>query len=869
MAIFSGIAAAVTGLLSSTFLTGAVGSFLLKTAVGIGINILAQSIAGKPQEPVFSINGSLQGGGDLSRSFILGQTVTAGSLVWANTWGKDGDTPNAYLTQVISLSDLPVKGLLEVWVNNEKVTLDLNTPDMSRGWQVKEYRKDGDNLWVKFYDGSQTVADNFLVNTCSNGNRTWSSNRVGRGIAYAIVTARVSKSMFSGMPTFKFKVDGIRLYDPSRDSSVGGVGTQRYIDPTTWGGDGDYLPAVQNYNLLRGLYFNGQWFYGVQGMSSARLPASNWIAAINKCRTPIAGATGNEAQYRSGGEISIEAPLSAALEAINSTCQGRISEIGGVYHQYLGAPDAPVIHFTDEDILSTEEQSFTPFFGLSDTINGISATYPSPADGWVIKTAPPLYRTDLEARHGNRRLMASVELSFVPYAEQVQRLMKSALEEGQRARRHTHVLPPSFWPYAVPGRVFSWTSKRNGYVNKLMRVDGAADRANLDIMVDLTEVDPTDYKWQSNTDYKPPIDGSVGPMRPLPQPIVDFSAAPDVAQDADGNNRRCAILLGWDGSKDDIDFVRFEVRAASDLGVIYSGRADDVKKGSIKIAPGILIQNTEYDVRAIYSTFSGNREFAWSAWIRVRTLDVRLGPLDLYPIGVDTFNEELRNVLAQEQQNARRTRDEVTRVSTILAEGLADNSMQMQGFREQVSVTMGQDRAEYRRLVLAEVNERQAQVTAIEQLTSQMQNNIADVTTMSQTTATTVSALSQSVSLISAQMNGISADGYLRIYSEVATGDALSRAVLSVSTTAGGPPAVGALILESINGNKSRVIVDGDEFYITNGSARDRPLVFKNGELTLTVGNIGTAYVDNLISRNRAFWIRGFDNYADLRIFTT
>lgn len=52
MAIFTGIATAIGGLMASTFLSGAVGSFLLKAAVGIGLNLLAQSIAGKPKEPV-------------------------------------------------------------------------------------------------------------------------------------------------------------------------------------------------------------------------------------------------------------------------------------------------------------------------------------------------------------------------------------------------------------------------------------------------------------------------------------------------------------------------------------------------------------------------------------------------------------------------------------------------------------------------------------------------------------------------------------------------------------------------------------------------------------------------------------------------
>lgn len=276
MAIFTVIASIGAAIGSFIGGLGVVGTFLLKTAVGIGLNLLAQAIAGKPQKPTFSINGTLQGGGDLPRSFILGRTVTAGSLFWANTWGKDGDTPNAYLTQVIALSDLPIKGLLNVWVNNEKVTLDLNTPDMSWGWQVKEYRNNGDNLWIKFYDGTQTQADSFLVNTCSNGNRYWSATRIGRGVAYVVITARVSKNMFSGIPSFKFELDGMRLYDPSKDSTNGGNGSHRHADPSTWGGDGDYLPAVQAYNLLRGLTYGNKWFYGVQGMSAVRLPISGW-----------------------------------------------------------------------------------------------------------------------------------------------------------------------------------------------------------------------------------------------------------------------------------------------------------------------------------------------------------------------------------------------------------------------------------------------------------------------------------------------------------------------------------------------------------------------------------------------------------------
>ncbi|WP_439273538.1 phage tail protein [Pseudochrobactrum sp. HB0163] len=897
MAIFSGIAAAIGGLLGGSFLAG-VGGFLLKTAVGIGLNLLAQSIAGKPKEPVFSINGQLQGGGDLPRSFILGRTATAGSLVWVNTWGRDGDTPNAYLTQVIALSDLPVTGLRKVWVNSEPVT--LTGSNSGWGYRVPEFDNEGGNLWIKFYDGTQTTADTFLVNTCSNYNRQWDRNRIGRGVAYAIVTARVSKQMFSGIPNFKFELDGLRLYDIAKDSSAGGNGTHRWSDPSTWGGDGDHLPAVQAYNLLRGLRWNNEWFYGVQGMAAGRLPAADWIHAINKCRAPIQGVSGAEPTYRAGGEVTVDAPLANALEALNTACQGRIPEIGGTYLMTVGAPDAPVAHFTDDDIISTDGQSFTPFFGLADTINGVSATYPAPEDGWVVKSAPPIHRTDLEAAHGNRRLMAAVELNFVPYAEQVQRLMKSALEEAQRARRHTIVLPPRFWAYATPGAIFSWSSARNGYTNKLMRVDGVLDRANLDVQVDLTEVDPSDYDWDSGTDFKPPVDGALGALRPQPQPIVDFYAEAGVAVDSNGNNRRCSVVLGWDGSKDDIDLLRFELRLVSTLGVIYTGRTEDVRRGWIEIAPGILLPNTEYEVRATYGTYAGNRMFEWSDWIRVRTKDIRLGALDIYPISIDQLNKDVSDVLEFIGGGRREIEDELERIGQLVAEQDSGNFADKQELRRELVSSLDAAEARYDLKITAATGPDSALVARIETLTAQVNDDIAtavdtlhtqitDVdgrvsantaaitslkTQVDDDIATAMDLLSAEITTVDgrvtanaghiqallAEVDGLSSSVTMRAEAHQSTEDGWAVWGVQVKTGSSGGWSQAALYIETRD-NLSRMVMNADQFIITNGEDSTSPFTFINGAAAMQVANIGEVTAGVIRSPDGRFVINLDEGY--------
>ena len=369
MAIFTAIA---TWLLAGTFLAGTLAVPALALGLGlattIGVSYVMKALAGTPSTPATSNNmgvqGALAAGGDVPRSFGLGYHVTAGSLAYANYWGASGSTPNAYFTQVIAVSDLPHEQLLEVWVNGEKCTLNPGGARGDFGTPLAEYAKDGaDHLWIKYYDGTQTAADPFLVASVASAERPYEGTRFATGICYVIATALTEDTLFTGFPTFKFALSGIPLYDPSRDDTNGGSGPHRYSDPASWGGDGDQLPAVQAYNVLRGIRYNGAWLYGLQNMTgAARLPAANWNAQIAKCRAGIVGLSGIEPTYRAGGQVSVDAQPANAIEALLTACQGRLSEIGGFYKIHLGAPDSPAFAWTDADLLSSEQQTYRPFF---------------------------------------------------------------------------------------------------------------------------------------------------------------------------------------------------------------------------------------------------------------------------------------------------------------------------------------------------------------------------------------------------------------------------------------------------------------------------------------------------------------------------
>ncbi|OJF97565.1 phage tail protein [Pararhizobium antarcticum] len=632
MALFTSIGvASALGLASASFFT-TVSAIALNAAVGIGISLAAQALSGRgdAQSQAGGVRGTIQAGGDVARSIILGRRATSGSLAYVNTWGNGGKTPNAYLVQVIQLADAPIRSLDGILVNGEPCEIDWENENPNGvGFPVVEYAINGtDYLWVKFYDGSQTAADAYLVNKFSSHPiRPYGATRIGKGLPYVVMTARVNPELFSGFPAFRFEVTGSKLYDPSKDTSVGGSGSQRWATPSTWGGDGDHLPAVQIYNILRGIRYSGSWLYGLQNLPAGRLPASHWIAQINKCRAAIGGPDGDEPRYLTGVEIPVDTEFGTSIETLLTGCNGKLSETGGTYKLRVGDPEAAVFSFSDGDVLSTEDQSYVPFFGLSETVNGISASYPEPKEGWNTKTAPPLFNANFEVQDGGRRLMSDVPMNAVYRSSQVQRIMKEALAEARRARRQTIVLGPSA-QVLEPGDIVEETSTRNGFETKLFRVDGVADRSNLDVMLDITEVDPADYAWNQFTDYKPPVYQPLDRVYPDATVVDGWQVEPATLKDAAGIDRRPSIKVLAADAVDDVKNVWVQVRLVSSGALVFDSTSIPYAPPYEWILNGTFLPATNYQARGQEVPYS-NRKTEWSAWLDVTTPDVRIAIDDL------------------------------------------------------------------------------------------------------------------------------------------------------------------------------------------------------------------------------------------------
>lgn len=627
-AAIAAVGKAIAGFAASS----ALGSFLVGIGKSLVVGLLQQALGKltqkkpKKQEPVGVVL-ETQTGDDLPLSFVVGSRGTAGKLKYWGTWGHEGETPNAYYVAVFEVGSLPSyagsRGLSSLWVGTEfaSVLWEEQVED-GRGAPIAEYRYAGtDYCWVKYLDGSQGTADPYLLEKFGQiEDRPWKPTMVGRGKQLVILTCRYNTELFSGAPDIIAEPHPLRFYDPRKDSTVGGSGSHRWEDRSTW--EPSYNNAIVIYNIVRGIRDQGgQWVYGGQNLSAYRWPISNIMAAANECDRVIDGRP----QYRCGAEISVADEPLDVIDALRLGCNGRFILSGGVVKLLVGAPGAAVWSFTDEMVIVSREQELDPWPSLSDTHNTITASYPDRDSRWGMKDAPE-YSVEAYVDADRRWLTHPVPFRAVPYGEQVQALQKTIIEDGRRFRVHDFTLPPAARLLEV-GDVISWTSSRNFYSDKLFIIEKIVRlRGSLQRVV-IKELDPTDYDPPEFV--VPPVTGWLGRIEIPTQPMTGWAVEPATVTDANGVPRRPAIRISCAPGLDDVAKVWVKVRVKETGAIVFDSDANAYASPyAWLISGGWMLPATDYEAQGRYIPYS-SRQTEWSEWLSVTTPDLRLSYADL------------------------------------------------------------------------------------------------------------------------------------------------------------------------------------------------------------------------------------------------
>lgn len=599
---------------------------LAQIAVGFGAQLLAGVLGmAMAEKPKVSVQFDLEFGDDTPLAFVVGDYATAGKRKYLGSWGKN----SRYITEVIEVSCLPQPGLAAMWVNDEAGRVlwgetDSDGTGHNLGHPVTNLDDDGHRIWVRWVNGMQTAADPMLVALFGGDpDYPWTSDMIGTGKSYVIVTTRYDSDTLTSYPTYLWQPEPLPMYDPRKDGSTGGAGSHR------WGNRSTYEPtrnaAVIAYNVGRGIYYGSEWIFGGKNLPAWRLPRAEWVAAMTACDRAIALAGGgSEPAFRAGLEIRAEVTAADVLEELGRAANMRFAEVGGMLKPIVGIPGAAVFAFTDGDILISEGQSYKPFDSLSATYNALSATYPEPAEKWSTKDAPEYVDAAFTAADGGRYLPTSIAYPAAPYRNQVQRLMRAQMRDYRRFRTHQFYLPPDAYGLEPLVDVVSWTSERNGYVNKLFVVESVSKTPGMKVAVSLREVDPSDYDWSSDFELPTSI-VTPAPVRPWVQAVAGFGAEAVIVTDNATKARSVAIRATCGGDEVGVTHIRLQVRKSSEAdasidvqrpyGAPYAWLIHSVN------------QRTTYQVRGLLMS-ELTPKGAWSGWITVTTGSVYVDDSD-------------------------------------------------------------------------------------------------------------------------------------------------------------------------------------------------------------------------------------------------
>ncbi|MEM6373847.1 MAG: hypothetical protein AAF727_13855 [Pseudomonadota bacterium] len=623
-----------------------------KLIVGVALNAASAAIARRKQRgqqaPGIKTQVTLQGDTN-PQSIILGPYATNGQMMTpyyshTNNPGEGTDFGEIghgdYATFLVSLADAPMTALDAIIVDGMPFDLatHLTGPvhpqyglSVASGVDRDAYV---DRLWLRFYDGTQTAADTYLVAAYSGDvDRPWKSTSVHSGSAYLILTLKRDQSIFRSFNVqnpVRAVLRGMALLDPR-------TGQTAYTEN----------PMVMSWNILRGITLPDGRKFGL-GVDEADLPSEWWFPAMDECDELVPNESGGtEPAYRAGLEIPIATPddggldALSAIEELNLTCHGYVADLGGTWIARTGGVGVPAFAVEDQDFLNSRDKTFDKFQGLDTSVNVITATFPNPAANWNAKEAPR--RTNLAAVAADgEEIVEDFQLDACPFPDQVERFTVAQLKEGTRARMHKGMLPPSFDVALLEG--LSWTSARHGYTGKVFEIQSLGlDLISGVIGLGLREAEQGDFTPDAAQYIGQPVPAVV-PRVPPGLRLINPRAFAHVLTDGT-EPRRPAIRLTWELPSDLVSDVAWRVYLGAEL--VVSGSTSVPSEGEVIVSEGILPDKSYVvEVRPV----ADGQQGLWTILPSVRTDAIGIGVADLDGTILQQLEDVTRDALLAESR---------------------------------------------------------------------------------------------------------------------------------------------------------------------------------------------------------------------------
>lgn len=365
------------------------------------------------------------------RKVVYGEAMVSGPIAYNNVSGSSGE----YLWYVIALADGASQSLEAVWFDNDEI------PEADIDWTPSGSGADGsgtgDVSTAKWVGDDSTNAVNIQYYlghpdqvVCGDLDTAFvniDSNFRGRGVTYMVVkltyVAETESIWSTGVPSnMKALLRGRKIYDPRLDSTNGGSGTHRYTDSTTWAWSDNPALCVADYLMTY--------------MDVAPATGIDWTSvsdAADDCDTlvvvpPSASPENTEKRFTCNGALTLGQTHQDNLDALLSSCDGRLSYVQGQYKIRAGVWEASSLSVVEDDIIGTIDiRGSAP---KKERCNLVRGFFIDPSRKHQASEFPHVTSSTYLTRDDSQEIAWDIELPFTNSEYMAQRIAYRQLEQG-------------------------------------------------------------------------------------------------------------------------------------------------------------------------------------------------------------------------------------------------------------------------------------------------------------------------------------------------------------------------------------------------------------------------------------------------------
>ena len=519
---------------------------------------------------------------------IYGTRKVGGNIVFLETSGAD----NQYLYMALVLSEGEISDITSIFVNDNEVTWSADIVDNTQitvNASDTNFYSGGSLITVEPHFGTDSQTSSSLLSTLTS----WTSDHKLRGLAYLAIRFEWNRDKFGSLPTVQAVVQGKKVYDPRLDTTVGGSGTHRQNDSTTWAYSDNAV--IQLLDYLRNDRFG-------MGIADSYFDSnfSDWQTASNVCDTQITPYSGASQIDLMNSNIVVDTSKKAIdnVKELVRGCRSYLNFSAGKYTILVETTGSASITLTEDNIIggltvtsksknSRYNRVIVNFINPSKNYQSDTVQF-SPVDETGLASADQF--ATMQAEDGGLLLEGRFDFTMLTSPYQAQEMTEIIL------RRSRSSLDVSFKADATAleltvGDIVNITHATPSFSAKPFRVQGMTINADHTINLQCSEHQDSYYTFGTQQEVATIPDTNLpNPLAIQPPSAVTLSD--QLIEYNDGTVIVALDILITASTDNFVDFYQVEYKLSTESDFIIYAQGSGLKHRVLNV-----IDQQTYDVR--------------------------------------------------------------------------------------------------------------------------------------------------------------------------------------------------------------------------------------------------------------------------------